>query len=288
MITFADDVTLVLSDKSRLSNQIKLNWNLAKLETFLSNNELAINTSKTSLLELMIKQKKGRTGGEPPHLIVENKEKPGEMLRISDALNFRILGSNLQQNMNWRAHLETGKKAVLTSIRKHLGSLKQLGNQLPMHSKKLLAEGLLLSKFTYLITQWGGVSENYLTSAQRLQNQIARWVSGLPRRTRVSKLIETCGWLSISEMARYHCVVQIWKVVRLKRPLLFSEKLTMTDDNKIETSRSRLQFTSEGFRWRSTDQWNQLPTDIRTIRSLPSFKRRVNTWILSQRLADPD
>ena len=117
--------------------------------------QLAINTSKTSILELMIKQKKGRTGGEPPHLIVENPEKPGETMKISDAKNFRLLGANLQQNMSWKQHLETVKKAVLPSIRKQLGSFKQLGNQLPKYTRKTLAEGLLLSKFTYLVTQWG-------------------------------------------------------------------------------------------------------------------------------------
>ena len=66
IITYADDSTLVLSDRKRTNNQMKLNLNLARIEEYMSNNELAINISKTSLLECMIKQKKGRTMGDPP------------------------------------------------------------------------------------------------------------------------------------------------------------------------------------------------------------------------------
>ena len=43
-----------------------LNLNIARLENYLNNNELAINTDKTAILELIIKQKKGRTPGNPP------------------------------------------------------------------------------------------------------------------------------------------------------------------------------------------------------------------------------
>ena len=134
----------------------------------------------------------------------------------------------------------------------------------------------------------GGASGNYLTSAQRLQNKIARWVTGQSKKTKIVKLLEECGWLSIREMARYHTVVQLWKIVRLNRPLILTEKFNLTDDNRILTTIPRLQFTYEGFRWRASDQWNQLPDDLRGIKSLPAFKRRVKVWIKTQRHTEPD
>ena len=59
-IQYADDTTYVIASKLRSSNQQKLNLALAKMEIFLTSNELAINVSKTSTLECMMKQKKGR------------------------------------------------------------------------------------------------------------------------------------------------------------------------------------------------------------------------------------
>ena len=44
----------------------------------------------------MIKNKKGRTPEDPPHLIVEDKDNPGELKKISGSKQFRILGSNVQ------------------------------------------------------------------------------------------------------------------------------------------------------------------------------------------------
>ena len=52
--------------------------------------------------------------------------------------------------------METGRKAILPAIRKLLGSLQQMGRKLPTSSKKTIAEGLIMSKFQYLISQWGG------------------------------------------------------------------------------------------------------------------------------------
>ena len=200
IVMYADDATFVISNKNRVMNQFKLNTSLAKLEIFLSTNELAINVSKTAIVECMIKQKRGRTPGEPPHLIVEDQSKPGELLKIKDSECLRILGSNIQLNISWQQHLEGGKKAVLPGIRRQLGQLKMMGRQLPRASRKILAEGLLISKFIYLISQWGGATENYLVAAQRLQNKIARWVTGAGAKVRISTLLEDIGWLSIKEL----------------------------------------------------------------------------------------
>ena len=138
-------------------NQLKLNTSLAKLEVFLNMNELAINVTKTAIVECMIKQKRARTPGEPPHLVVEDQSKPGEFLRINDSPCLRILGSNIQLN--------------ILGIRRQLGQLKMMGGQLPRHSRKILAEGLLISKFIYLITQWGGVNGELSDSSTETPEQ---------------------------------------------------------------------------------------------------------------------
>ena len=79
----------------------------------------------------------------------------------------------MQQNFSWANHLERGNKAILPGIRRQFGALQQLSKQLPRASKKLLSEGLLLSRLSYMITQWGGATENFITTAQRLENKLA-------------------------------------------------------------------------------------------------------------------
>ena len=37
----------------------------------------------------------------------------------------------------------------------------------------------------YIITQWGGAGHSQITAVQRLQNQIARWITGQGRRVKI-------------------------------------------------------------------------------------------------------
>ena len=269
-------------------NQLKLNINLSRLESFMNNNELSVNVTKTSIVECMIQQKRGKIRGDPPHLIVQDPEKPTETIRISDKNKFRILGANISQNMSWQAHLVSEHKAIFPAVRKKLGALKQLGAQLPKHSRRALAEGLLLSKMQYLITLWGGATNNLMTQAQTLQNQIARWVTKSGKRTKITTLMSKCNWLTVRKQAKYHAVIQLWKIIRMNIPEAMTEHFDLDDDNYITTNTPRLQFTKLGFRWRSTETLNKLPSDMREIRSLPTTKRRLKTWIKERRSSEPD
>ena len=286
IVNYADDLTYHVANRSRNMNQQKISENLTILKDFLNDNELVINAGKTATLELMTKQKKGRTGGEPPHIVVRTET--GELKHINDCKQMRLLGTNLQQNLGWRAYLESGRKAILPTIRKQFGAIKILGKMLPRGSKKLLAEGLLMSKMIYIITQWGGAGHSQITAVQRLQNQIARWITGQRRRVRISTLLEEVGWWSIREQIRIHSLVQLWKVLHLNKPATIRNKLRMDDEGEIHLPPPRLQFTLLGFTWRSVEYWNELPQEIRTLKSLPKFKRSIKKWTMDRRNIDPD
>ena len=179
--------------------------------------------------------------------------------------------------------METGTKAVLPNIRKKLGQLRKLGNQIPFKSRKFIAEGILMGKLQYLITQWGGANQTILTSAQRTQNCIARWVTGGSRRTKVKKMLTECGWMSI-----YQSVLQFWKICNIGKPETIAEKIRFNENLEAQTENPRLQFTTEGYRWRTVNNWNRIPSEMRLVKSLPVFKKRLRHWIISGRNWDPD
>ena len=66
LTTYADDASYHIANKHRDQNQEKLVKNLDRLADFLTANELVINQDKTHLLEVMIKQKRGRMPPHPP------------------------------------------------------------------------------------------------------------------------------------------------------------------------------------------------------------------------------
>ena len=91
----------------------------------------------------MIKQKRGRTPGQPPSLEVEKE--PGDVRLVEDTTYTRILGANVSGNMLWQAHMETGDKALLSQVKKPMGMLRYLGWKIPLSSRNNLARGLYLA-----------------------------------------------------------------------------------------------------------------------------------------------
>ena len=175
---YADDSTYQIANIQRQNNQKKkITDNIDNMIIFLNTNELTINMDKTKIVECMIMLKRGRTPGDPPELSVMNSRRQQEI--ITDSNQCRILGMNIQNNATCNSHLETGKKPLLPSLRRNLGALRHLGKQIPSGSKNTLARGLILSRLSYLISIWGGASNNLLRKAQIVQNASARWVTGL-------------------------------------------------------------------------------------------------------------
>ena len=148
-----------------------------------------MNADKTHIVEVMIQQKRAKTPGEPPDLHVMSNEMNQET--VTDSKYCRILGMNLQYNMTMNAHLETGSKSLLPSLRRNLGALKSLGRKVPQKIINTMARGLLLGRLTYLIGIWGGATTNLIRKAQIVQNAAAKWVTGHQKKTRMSTLLET-------------------------------------------------------------------------------------------------
>ena len=165
----------------------------------------------------MIPQKKGKTPGNPLSLLLTGPQ--GEDKLVEDTWYTMILGANIQSNLSWQAHLETGGKALLPQARKLLGKLKHFGKDIPLQSRKNLARGMLVSRLNYLQPLWGGAPKSYISKVQVVLNAAAMWSTGLPKKTRIGELMKAAGWMSITEQIKIATATQTWKIVHLKRPL---------------------------------------------------------------------
>ena len=282
---YADDSTFTIGNKDRTRNQLILRRNLDEINLYLSDNQLALNQSKTSLTEMMVAQKKGKTSGQPPSLLVDTDT--GTQKLIQDKTSTRILGSNVQSNILWNSHLEEGPKALFPQVRKLLGQLKHCGKLIPKESRTNLARGLILGRLSYLLPLWGSTSSTNLRRAQIIVNNAARWASGLGRRTRISTLMKAVDWMTVKELVMMSTLTLTWKLVHQGLPLRLSENMQVTDDCKIITGDARLLLCKDAFRWRAARTWNELEHSIRNEKSIAKFKRLVRVKIKSQRDARP-
>ena len=283
---YADDSTYSISNRDRNRNQMKLTENLKLMEMFLEDNKLVLNIGKTAITEFMIKQKRGRTGGQPPSLIVKNEK--GENELIKDKNSIRILGANLQNNLLWNSHVETGPKALFPRIRKQLGRLRNQGQNIPLRSRRTLANSLLAGSFNYILPLWGTTTKVYIRKAQTILNSAARWASGCGRRTKTKRLMETMNWLTIEEQIKMTTAVLTWKMVYHRIPPRILSKMEISQDMLIRTTEPRLEFTSKCLRWKAAELWNSLDQELRFSPNISTFKRLMRRHILLQRPQEPD
>ena len=94
-----------------------------------------------------------------------------------------------------------------------------LGKVANFKTRKMIAEGIIMSKLIYLIELWGGCSKYLIEALQKAQNRAARTVTKLDWNTPASVLLKQCGWLSVHQLAEYHSVVLVYKVIQRKSPM---------------------------------------------------------------------
>ena len=214
--TFTDDSTYVISTSTRYKTQEKISMNIRKIKNFMDANVLSINLGKMEIVECMVRQKRVRITGNEPQITVM---KPDSTLKTITATDYcHLLGANISREVNWKSHIETGEKSVLASLRSVIGAIAHIAPNLPVKSRLLLSNGLVISSVLYLIVMWGGLPQNLSRKIQSLLNRCVRVITGLSRKTRTRTLMERCGWMYLSELVSCHSLLALWKLLRMRMP----------------------------------------------------------------------
>ena len=229
--TYADDSTIIITTKNRFEAQERMNILLDRVKIFLDANSLSLNTGKTEIVECMVRQKRVHQTGAPPQLAITLPD--GTLKVIGAKESCRLLGGNVNQDVNWNHHLEQGEKPLLKSLRSILGILSHLSKNLPQKSRLLLANGLFLSRLLYLLPMWGGLPAKEAKRVQILMNKCARVVLKKGRRTRTRTLMTECHWLYFRELVYFHSLVQTFKILKSNKPVNLRRKFDVTNEGKI-------------------------------------------------------
>ena len=281
MPTYADDTTVVIATSSRFESQEKISKIIDRVKKFLVANSLSLNIGKTEIVEIMVRQKRVNMQGLPPQLSVIRQD--GSLKIITAKDHCRLLGANLNKDATWVHHLELGEKPILKILRLTLGVLTHISKNMSSKCRLLLANGLFLSKMIYLLPMWGGLTEKNARKLQVIMNKCARMVLGANRRTRTRDLMIRCGWLYYKELVKFHSLVMMHKTVNIGSPHNLRSKLDIQPDKTIVSNPACLKITARSYRWRATQDWNDLPSHIRTLDKLSLFKSTLRKHILVSR-----
>ena len=145
-IIYADDTTLsttleiVLNESQNVDVSIILNSELNAISDWLKLNKLSLNVKKSKYMIFhTTKRKKNDL-----ELIIDNT-------KIERVHEFNFLGLMLNENLNWKNHINKISNKVSSTI----GILNKLKHFLPLKTKVLLYNSLILSHLNFGILAWG-------------------------------------------------------------------------------------------------------------------------------------
>ena len=81
--------------------------------------------------------------------------------------------------MKFGENLLHNEESVLRSLNTRIDALKILGRVANFRRRKMVANGIFMSKLIYLITLWGGSAKYMIVALQKFQNRTARVVTKL-------------------------------------------------------------------------------------------------------------
>ena len=179
--------------------------------------------------------------------------------------------------------------------------MKKKSRTASFKSRKMIANGIFMSKLIYLMPVWMGCEDYLIQALQVCMNKVARLVTKLDIFTPTSVLMQQCGWLTVKQLMAYHSIVLLHKTMKHQKPTYLFKKVTSGTEQyntrqaahysaaltaagveeHAGVEQCELEVTSSSWSWTSVRWYNRLPANLRAEKKVSKFKTRLKDWVTS-------
>ena len=264
-ILYADDTTLLFSNKNEIELQQVCNRSLVQFQNWSIANRLTININKCYYM-IITNQR------DFPHVSIQisNQE-------LEPAEKVKFLGVFIDNKMKFLQH----SVYIASKVSRSIGIMYRVKDILPQFVLQQLYNSLVLPYYTYCITVWGGTFQTHLDRLWKLQKRCIRIVCGKPYLEHTTPLFHTNKILKLQDLYRYQLNLHFYRTktyVQLSRRHNYS---TRNIQNTI-LPYHRLTTTQHSVAFQGSISWNRLPVDIRSSSSFLIFKKAVKQFYVNQ------
>jgi hypothetical protein len=278
IILFADDAVIYYShfNVNEIYNDMQHDLNL--IYSWLYNNLLSINISKT---KYMIFHSDKKTIVDNHSLHIHNQE-------IERVNSIKYLGLHIQSNLKWNTHIETISKKIAPLS----GILYRLNRCAAPHLLRSIYFAHIHSKLSYLSPVWGSSSTQYLIEElQILQNKAIRNIfyhDYYIQKLHTNEILTKYKIFNVSQLIQYDTTVFFYKIYNN----LVKHNFTITRGTDVHSyptrnrtdiyiTRSNTNYGMFNVYYSGARQFNGLNEHIRNAPSLNIFKQRLKNHIMS-------
>ena len=180
----------------------------------------------------------------------------------------------------------------------HLRRLRKPRLVLDPSSMQRLISTFIMSRLDYCNAMLAGLPACTLAPLQRVLNAAARLMVGPTAEDRISDVMRSLHWMPIEYRIRYKLCLLMHAVqngtspayiVDIKTPIssLHGHRMLRSAATyQYEIPRTRTKFDDRAFSVAGPQEWNNLPTNIRNIREVSSFKRAIKDILFKMTYSD--
>ena len=272
-------LVLTRSQMKVLKGPHKVESCLQNVKSWMSDNYLKLNTSKTEVLVVSSSQHLKKSP-------IKHLEFDGEYLVPST--NVRNLGVMFDSVLNMESHVNH----VCKSVNYHLRNIWKVRRYLTKKSAETLIHAIISSKIDYCNSLYYNVPNYLLQKLQRLQNTAARIITGSKRTDHVTPSLFDLHWLPVRIRTQYKLLITVFKILNGLAPSYLHELISpykpthnmrSACNNLLVVPPTRLKtFGDKAFSVCAPKLWNSLPLSLRDCHVLTIFKQNLKKYLFNK------
>ena len=282
IILFADDTTILYSDKNEKNLAKIINLDLNNIANWLKSNKLTINTNKSKLITFTKRRQKDS--------VDKNIIKIDENL-IQNSQTTTFLGIEIQNNFSWENHINRVSNKLI-----HLNfTLKQVKHILPRDALKSIYNTLAIPHLIYGILSWyNPPSTSPLSKATKrlltLQKRLIRTISNSKYNAHTEPLFKSLNLLKLNDLYNMKGFLLYKKNKQMQTPLFIQNALTQNNTVHSYNTRQSLDIhvncTKNNYgkltiNYKMHNLMKQIPTHIKdSSQQITSTKRKLKNILI--------
>ncbi|CAH1259224.1 TBC1D2B [Branchiostoma lanceolatum] len=274
---FADDTSLSNSGPTAQVVASTTNTDLQLVSTWFLDWGLQLHPDKCKVL--CIKSPRSRVQLPPIYIA-------GQI--VEEVPFYTHLGATIHQTLRWTKHVQT----TSNKARRTLGFLWKLRDKLSREALEVAYNTMVRPKLEYAAVLFGDLPCSASKILERVQYQAGCLITGAPRRTPSSIVLQELEWDSLSTRRHFHSLILMYKLVKglvpphlqPLTPVTRGERthVQLRNSGHLHLPRCRTQIYKSSFIPHASRLWNQLPQVVKEAPSLSTFKNSCKAHLLTQ------
>ena len=272
---FADDTSVYLVIRNTVNDAIRLNLDLQTIHAWSKTWLVDFNPSKT--LTMIISRKLIKTIHPP--LIMND-------IILKEVSSHKHLGIYISNDGTWHVHINY----IINKAWKRVNLLRGLKFYLDRKSLEKLYVSFVRPILEYGDFIWDNCTNEEKQKLESVQIECMRIVTGATSLVSLENLYHETGWEKLEDRRLKHKLNVFYKMINGQCPNYLSNLIptdtrnmnyNLRNNENIINIKCRTDMYKRSFLPSTIDEWNKLPHDIRNASSLSSFKRMLNSNIVS-------